>query len=220
MVGAPPYRRWLSILSWFDPPARPAGHRVATEASFDGFADRPVPTGVPGPFVSEPRLSKAPSRSAHASIRYLAIGTPADRKAFTTAIRAFALAGKLGDSLTLIGYGRHRRRLEKWSTALGIDATVAFADPQSGLVFDPDGRDRVILLSPRDERQTGLLPEILAKGLSVISMSRDLETVSFIRDRKLGSSIGAADALGLGHAMLSERHSSRSSRSAARQSVA
>ena len=202
--------RFWNILSWFDPSARPAVHPIDEEATFDGAADQfgsTIPTLDQSKFVSEPIASKLASRSEHSPIRYLALGTPSDRKAFTTAIRAFALAGKLGDSLTLIGYGRHRRRLEKWSTALRMGAIVTFSQHDCHRAPDPSAFDCVILLPSCDERQIGVVADILAKGLRVISMSQEPEVINFIRDRKLGLSIGSADAMILNHAMLSERYS-------------
>ncbi|KQU56043.1 hypothetical protein ASG67_08225 [Sphingomonas sp. Leaf339] len=67
-----------------------------------------------------------------------------DRKAFIIAIRAFALAGKLGDHLTVIGYGPHRRCLKKWAVMLGIDAIMTFAEADFSGVADLTAYDVVI----------------------------------------------------------------------------
>lgn len=141
-------------------------------------------------------------RFENVQIRYLALGTPSDRKAFTTAIRAFALAGRWGDHLTLIGYGRHRRRLEKWSAALRIDAVVTFAEADWQHTADLSCYDTVILLSQCDERNFSLMQEVRRRGLRIISMSRDANIVELIRNRELGFSIAAGDVLALSHAML------------------
>lgn len=142
------------------------------------------------------------SRSKNASARFLALGPPSDRKAFTITIRAFALAGKLGDRLTLIGYGHHRRRLEKWATALGIDQIVTFAEPDHRHVPDCGTYDAAILLSQRGERHVGILLDGLAKGLRVISMSQDASIIELLRDRPLGAAIVAGNVLAVSSAML------------------
>lgn len=83
-------------------------------------------------------------------MRFGAFGTPRDGKSFTTAVRAFALAGRLGDRLLLNVYGPRRPRLLKWATALGLDRTVDFVEGAGDI---GDGAiDVLILLSIPDPR--------------------------------------------------------------------
>ena len=149
---------------------------------------------------SWPRYPVSPLEDA--PIRYLALGTPSDRKAFTVAIRAFALAGRWGDHLTLIGYGRHRRALEKWSVALRTEAVVTFAEPYGQHVPNIGAYDVAIILSRPDKSQISLILEALSHALRIILMGQDTDTAEIFRARGLSVSVAAGDVLALSHAML------------------
>jgi glycosyltransferase involved in cell wall biosynthesis len=99
---------------------------------------------------------------------YLAIGKPGDRRGYVTAIRAFALSGKLGDRLTMIGYGRHRRRLEHWARTLGIDAIVAFSSADLPPNLDVSLFDALILVSYQPERLSSLVRTAVELDLAVV----------------------------------------------------
>jgi hypothetical protein len=119
---------------------------VGTTYSF-GDQDRRLPSGI-----DDLANRASPSDSClglDLPITYLVLGSPADRRAFALSIQAFDLAGRLGDRLTLVGYGRYQRRLQRWSTALGIDAAVAFAAAEQGPAIDCSAFDVTIILSQR-----------------------------------------------------------------------
>ncbi len=100
--------------------------------------------------------------------RYLAVGKAGDRRGYVTAIRAFALSGKLGDHLTMIGYGRHRRRLEHWARALGVDAIVAFLSVDLPPNLDVSVFDAVILVSYEPERLSSLVRTAAELELAIV----------------------------------------------------
>lgn len=100
--------------------------------------------------------------------RYLAVGKAGDRRGYVTAIRAFALSGKLGDRLTMIGYGRHRRRLEHWARALGVDAIVAFLSADLPPNLDVSVFDAVILVSYEPDRLSSLVRTAAELDLAIV----------------------------------------------------
>jgi glycosyltransferase involved in cell wall biosynthesis len=107
--------------------------------------------------------------ASDAPILYFAIGETGDRKGYVTAIRAFALGGQLGDRLTVSGYGRHRRSLERWAQALGVDAVVVFSDPAPIAPVDLSGFDALIVMSCRPPATVALMQAALARGLGVVA---------------------------------------------------
>ncbi|MCU6456090.1 hypothetical protein LPN01_18585 [Sphingomonas sp. A2-49] len=107
-------------------------------------------------------------RRSFTPTRYLAVGGAGDRRGYVTAIRAFALSGKRGDRLTMIGYGRHRRRLEHWAKALGIDAIVAFSSVDLPPNLDVSLFDALILVSYEPERLSSLVRTAAELDLAVV----------------------------------------------------
>ncbi|MEA1085004.1 hypothetical protein SFC76_12105 [Sphingomonas sp. CD22] len=111
--------------------------------------------------------------SRNAPMVFLVVGRLNDRKGYTAAIRAFALAGRLGDRLTLRGYGRHRWRLERWAKALGIDAVVTFHEPNRALAIDLLGVDVVISVSHDPRSLSPLILSALARDVTIIAANED-----------------------------------------------
>lgn len=65
----------------------------------------------------------------HTALSFVVVGDGGGPKAFIDAIRALALIKRFGDRMTLVGYGRHRRGLTKWTVALQLDGRVVFGEP-------------------------------------------------------------------------------------------
>lgn len=141
-----------------------------------------------------PRLRNAP-------MVILVLGRPFDRKGYTAAIRAFALAGRLGDRLTLIGYGRHRRRLERWAKALGIDAVVTFHEPNRALPTDLLGVDVVIFVSHDPQFLSPLILSALARDVTIIAAYEDEKTRSILKEHKFVNLVNSRDVIALSSAI-------------------
>lgn len=144
---------------------------VQTGNSFD-HQDRILLAGISTAAVPTTSLIGAGCATSDLPIAYLVLGSPADRKAFSVTIRAFALAGRLGDRLTLVGYGCHRHRLERWSIALGIDAMVSFAGAEQEYTVDYSLFDVAIILPQRQhDREHRANLDLLPDGKMVIAQT-------------------------------------------------
>ncbi|WP_126053259.1 hypothetical protein [Sphingomonas sp. S-NIH.Pt1_0416] len=152
-----------------------------------------------GPLRSLDAQREPRSKRTGSSRSFLVVGTPRNRAEFTTVIRAFALAGRWGDRLTLVGYGQHRRRLEKWATALRIDAVVTFAEADAGCSVV--GHDVVILISPHP-KSIRLVLHALLDGMGVLATSDNLAAVQLLSGGGLGLVFPPRDVSALSHAML------------------
>ena len=141
-VGQRWFARWLARVE-------PFRHLQAMAARPD---EAPVPCRVN-------RRHHAPSATW-----FLVLGSPGDGKAFTCAVRAFALAGRLGDHLILVGYGQRRRSLEKWVRALRIERAVTFAGAAVSPTIDTAGCDVAIVISQAEGRSTLRLGTVSDEG--------------------------------------------------------
>lgn len=134
---------------------------------------------------------------------FLVIGTPGDRKGFTTAIRAFALAGRRGDRLTISGYGPYRARLEKWTVALSIECKVSFADarPCSGQSEAIGSHDVAIILSRNADAFDACRHALLA-GRAVLAPDRNEALAMLLAESGSGMVFPSGDVTALSLAML------------------
>lgn len=114
-------------------------------------------------------------RAPDAPILYLASGRLEDRKGYVAAIRAFALGAKLGDRLTVTGYGRHRPCLERWVEALGIEAVVAFAEPTFVAATHLPLFDALVVMSYEQQATFPLMQIALSRGLGVIAAGASMK---------------------------------------------
>jgi len=132
---------------------------------------------------------------------FVVLGEPEDRSAFIDTIRAFALANRIGDRLTISGYGKHRRRLQNWVSALRIEHAVVFDDP---IAADPpafSAHDVAIILFRRPER-TGASLQALLAGLRVVAFDRDPTVAMLFADGELGSLVPVGDRIALTYGLL------------------
>jgi hypothetical protein len=82
----------------------------------------------------------------------------------------------------MIGYGRHRRRLERWARALGVDAIVAFSSVDLPPNLDVSVFDAVILVSYEPERLSSLVRSAAELDRAVV-FPGDLADVRAIMSR-------------------------------------
>lgn len=132
---------------------------------------------------------------------YVLLGNPNDPKSFVQGVRAFALAGRLGDRLTIVGYGKLRVRLQKWGRALHVDNVIDFASPAADPLIELRKHD-VLILPSRDPGVPNALLYALAGGLRVIASDTDASVRSLLDDGALGALAPWDSVVALSHAML------------------
>ena len=146
------------------------------------------------PETSKPATDEAPRR-------YVAVGRLVSQKDFVTMIRAFALARRLGDHLTIIGDGPERNRLERWARALRIEHAVTFVGhlPNAAArIVDFD----TLLLSSRYEGVPAVMIEGLVSGLRIVSTDCGVGVRSLLDDGALGRIADRGDVAAFSAAML------------------
>ncbi len=165
------YRRWLRIqgryIDQFTGLAEPM--RAEIEQGM-GVAARRVS------IVEDPALDAA-GLAALAAIgdtrqpaphrRYVAVGRLAGQKNFPLMLRAFALVAQPGDTLTIVGEGGERQRLERLADSLGIADRLSL--PGHGDVPSALAAADVFVLSSDYEGVPAVVIEAIASGLPVVA---------------------------------------------------
>ena len=165
------YRRWLRIqgrfIDHFTGLAEPM--RMEIEAGM-GVASNRV-TVIEDPALDVAGLAAlaaiGEARQPVAYRRYVAVGRLAGQKNFPLMLRAFALAAGPGDTLTIVGEGAERPRLERLAASLGIAGRVAL--PGHGAVEPALAAADVFVLSSDYEAVPAVVIEALASGLPVVA---------------------------------------------------
>ncbi|WP_188818347.1 glycosyltransferase [Novosphingobium indicum] len=117
------------------------------------------------------KLSGIPREQAaplHRGLRFLAVGRLARQKNLPLLIRAFVGGSHASDTLTIVGDGAERGKLEALVAALAMQDRVTFA----GHVVDPDPfyrRADFLLMSSDYEGVPAVAIEAIAAGLPVIA---------------------------------------------------
>ena len=166
------YRLWLKIQgSLFDRcigMAQPMRDEIADHM---GMADSRIAI-VPDPALSRERLNRLmaiPRPLARGpKIRFVAVGRLVAQKNFSLLLRAFSRGSRSGDTLTIVGDGPERQRLEQLSQTLGIDRQVTFL----GHLPSPDEvleRSDCLVISSDYEGVPAVAIEAIAAGIPVIT---------------------------------------------------
>ena len=137
---------------------------------------------------------------------FLVIGTPNDRRDFTTAIRAFALAARRGDRLIIAGCGRHRARLEKWMVALSVENKIAFVDDtaSAGQAANMARHDVAIIVST-GTGAAGLCHSALLARRPVLVSDRSAAVTTLGTGHVAGTVFCSGDVVALTEGMLRAR---------------
>lgn len=162
-------------------------------------------TIIPDPALSRDLIARlrahAPERPAgHAGRRFVAVGRLAPQKNLALMLRAFNRGGSVADTLTVIGDGTERAKLEKLSSRLGLDDRVVFA----GYVSDPaailPGYD-ILLLSSDYEGVPAVVLEALAARLEIVATDCSRSMTTLLRHGALGTLVPVGDERALAAAI-------------------
>lgn len=141
---------------------------------------------------------------------FIAFGDSGDVRQLIRIIRAFALASRLGDRLTIVGCAQKRRKLAKWVEALRIDGVTTLADVDDWEFWVRDPR-AVIIFARLHSGREHLLLNALAQGVPIVALGFDDRSAEFARYATLINVPEADDVIGLCSTLLylqrRDRHS-------------
>jgi len=150
---------------------------------------------------------------------FIAFGDSGDVRQFIRIIRAFALAGRLGERLTIVGCAQKRRKLAKWTEALRIGGVTVFADAEDRDLWVCDPRTVIIFARLHKGHEHRLL-DALSNGVPVVALGCDRRSSLFGRYAPIIDLPTSDDVVGLSHVMLTVcRNKSHSGTSAAPRAV-
>ncbi len=129
--------------------------------------------------------------------RYVAVGRLSGQKNMTLLVDAFAQAAAPGDTLTIVGEGGDRAKLERQIARLGLGDRVAL--PGHGAVAPALAAADVFVLSSDYEGVPAVVIEALASGLPVVATDCSVSMASLIGD--FGALVPVGDAAALAAAM-------------------
>jgi len=199
------YRLWLRFQGRF------IDHFVAMEARMVAeiaTAFRAPPnaiTVIPNPALSRAlieRLRASPPRERRRrrGRRFVAVGRLTQQKNIAMMLRAFERGARDGDTLTLIGDGPNRARLELLARRLGIGHRVRFrgyiAEPATLLPeFD------ILILSSDYEGVPAVILEALAADLGIVATSCCSSMAALLMDGALGDIVPTGDLTAMAEAI-------------------
>lgn len=144
----------------------------------------------------------------------VAIGRFVPKKGFATLIRAMALAGERGPTLTLIGDGPLAADLHRLAQELGVETRIRFAGWCDRAQVSAELARADVLIAPSETADDGdiegmpvVVMEAMAAGLPVLG-TRHSGIPEIVRDGVNGFTVTERDAAGLAQAMvrLSDSH--------------
>ena len=144
----------------------------------------------------------------------VAIGRFVPKKGFATLIRAMALAGERGPTLTLIGDGPLAADLHRLARELGVETRIRFAGWCDRAQVSAELARADVLIAPSETADDGdiegmpvVVMEAMAAGLPVLG-TRHSGIPEIVRDGVNGFTVTERDAAGLAQAMvrLSDSH--------------
>lgn len=202
-----PYRIWLRIQAPF------LDHVVAMDSAMVPeircLLDIPgaMISVIPDPALSQELILRLRTNSRHKAMpvtgrRFVSIGRLAPQKNLPLMLRAFARGRRPGDSLTIIGEGQERHRLEKLAQRLGIGDNVEFR----GHVAEPAlmlFRFDALLLSSDYEGVPAVILEALAAGLPIIATDCSASMKSLLGNGQFGTLVDVCDETGMAQAITS-----------------
>jgi glycosyltransferase involved in cell wall biosynthesis len=188
------YHRWLKIqarhIDRFVGMAPPMRAEIA-EAS--GLAPDRIR------IVNDPALSMAdierfsePRTEVQQRHRFITAGRLAPQKNYALLLRAFAKIAREDDSLTILGDGPERPKLEKLATDLGIAIRVTFAGHVTDLAPWFAKAD-IFALSSDYEGVPAVIIEALAAGLAIVTTDSSVSMRDMLGDGRLGTIVAARD---------------------------
>jgi glycosyltransferase involved in cell wall biosynthesis len=207
------YRFWLKIqggcLDHFVGMEAPMRDEIGE--SLGASADRI--TIIPDPALSWPlierlRTSRAARREDGVGRRFVCVGRLTPQKNIALMLRAFERGARDDDTLTVIGDGPERAKLEELAGNLGLERRVTFRGyvPEPALLlpsFD------VLLLSSNYEGVPAVILEALAAGLSIVATDCSRSMSTLLGGGALGRLVPVGDVRALAEAIGRARPSSQ-----------
>lgn len=153
---------------------------------------------VPDPALTTRRLQALMaiprSEARGMDVRFVAVGRLVPQKNFALLLEAFARGARSGDTLTIVGDGPQRAKLEAQAVHYGIERQVRFI----GHVADPDpylARADCMVLSSDYEGVPAVVIEAIAAGLPVISTDCSASMRELLAGRGVLVPVGDVDGL-------------------------
>jgi len=207
------YRFWLKVqggcLDHFVGLETPMRDEISE--SLGAPADRI--TIIPDPALSWPlierlRASRGPAQGEGAGRRFVCIGRLTPQKNIGLMLRAFECGARDGDTLTVIGDGPERAKLEDLARSLGLERRVIFRgyvpEPATLLPsFD------VLLLSSNYEGVPAVILEALAAGLPIVATECSRSMATLLGRGAMGELVPVGDERAFAEAIAKARPSSQ-----------
>jgi len=210
------YRRWLQVQG------RHLDHFIGMETPMadeirEGLgvsADRI--TIIPDPALSRSlierlRAGNGSGRREGVGRRFVCVGRLTPQKNVALMLRAFERGARKGDTLTVIGDGPERAKLEALARDLGLEGQVRFQgyvpEPASLLpAFD------VLLLSSNYEGVPAVVLEALAAGLPIVATDCSRSMPTLLGHGAMGQLVPVGDEQALAETIAKARPSSQDKR--------
>lgn len=200
-----PYRLWLKVQG------RYLDHLIGMEAPMadeisEGLG---VPanriTIIPDPALSRSLIEKLRTgqrtiQEIYTGRRFVSIGRLAPQKNIALMLRAFGRGARRSDTLTIIGDGPERPKLEILTRRLGLSDQVMFLGyvPEPALILP---KFDILLLSSNFEGVPAVVLEGLAAGLSIIATNCSRSMATLLRHGALGELVPVGDDRALADAI-------------------
>lgn len=186
------YHRWLRVqgrmIDRFTGLAEPMRDELV--AALGVIPDRVAIIDDPALADADVTALAAIPRSPITARRYVGVGRLAAQKNFASLVAAFAIAAGPDDSLTIVGEGGERGRLERQIATLGLAGRVHL--PGHGAVTPALAAADVFVLSSDYEALPAVVVEALASGLPVVATDCCVSMRSLVGD--FGSIVPCGDA--------------------------
>lgn len=165
---------------------------------------------IPNPALTDDlifRLRSLPRNAVQSPFsgrRFVSVGRLTRQKNMGLMLRAFASAGRTGDTLTIFGDGPDRAKLQKLAANLGIDEAVDFR----GYVSEPAAllpQFDILLLSSDYEGVPGVVLEALAAGLPIVATDCSSSMATLLQHGALGTLIKTGDETAFARAIVAAR---------------
>lgn len=207
------YRQWLKIQG------RRLDHFVGMETpmtdeigqSLGVSADQI--TIIPDPALSEPlierlRAARSVERVAGGGRRFVCVGRLTPQKNVGLMLRAFGRGARPDDTLTVIGDGPERAKLERLAGELGLEGRVSFQgyapEPATLLpLFD------ILLLSSNYEGVPAVVLEALAANLPIVATDCSRSMATLLGHGAMGRLVPVVDERALADAIAGARRASQ-----------
>ncbi|USQ93918.1 glycosyltransferase [Caulobacter sp. RL271] len=170
-------------------------------------------TIIPDPALSRPlierlRASRGAARAEGVGRRFVCVARLTPQKNIALMVRAFGRGARPDDTLTVIGDGPERAKLEQLTRDLGLEGRVTFAGYASEPAALLPSFD-VLLLSSNYEGVPAVVLEALAAGLPIVATDCSRSMATLLGHGALGDLVPVGNEAALAEAIARVRPSSQ-----------